>query len=390
MQLRPRDGTGRAVTANDGKLRSFAKILDQDESDELTYGNVTGGTIYKMMTGPNGYVKFNEFKNDNDVNKKVPKLRNIYKVIKDLVEACVIGPSPGAFSPTGKNTWDFGKISKIKNFYVGQNMIDAKDFNKIMKEFKLIVKAEPNENSTDYSDVKEFVDEAIATYRKMHPKRPIKLDDVEYKKYINKVLKRVRSNYLKRETDFKIVNMSDGSISKFTAGGLNKSPSVYSAYSADDTIVIDSKGVVGLLLGDVGGTLTKGQVIMANYATAYNDLPKLIAGVNTQNIISVDNKKLELTDMGDKTKPTDRFKAMDILFGDSSSAVDLKELLEEMFTQFVKRTTKIINKDPTVSYVFTDGGRKHRSGGARKPAHHSRRHDGARSGHKKRAGRSRK
>ena len=366
MQLRPRDGTGRAITANDGKLRSFTKILDQDESDELTYGNVQGGQVYQMLKGgPSGkeYIKFKEYKHDDDTNKKVPRIRNMFTIVKDLVKDC----------KDVANKWDFKQIEAIRKYYVGNNLLKDSDFAKILKDHSLLHKIQPDENITNHDDVKAFVDDAIASYRKMHPNRPIALDNHDYKKFVNKVLMRVRATYLKRDVDFERLKTD-----KDSAGGVNQEPSVYSAFTSNGDINLDSKP-------PTYGTAPR--------AAARVDKNKLIEETNKLNIIpdvtAPTIRKLAEADV-DPTQPSANFEALDIFFKKNDPASDLKLLLEEMYKQFVRRTDKLIKKDHLIQYQFKpDGGRKHRSGGARKPAHHSRHRDGNhRSGHKKRAVRS--
>lgn len=349
MQLRPRDGTGKVATTNDGKLRSFTKIMDQDESDDLTYEGVRGGKIYKMLkdTTNANYVKFAEYKQDNDVNKKVPKINNMYKVVKDLISGCMREGSVAA----GNAKWDYKTITDIRKYYVGNDLIKERDFNKILKEQNLLVKEKPDENVTDHNDIKGFVDDAIATYRKMHPNRPISLSAPKYIAYVNKVLKRVRANYLKS---------TSGTFTPLTFKD-NKSVenSVYKGYPAGTTEINRDK-VKDTAVKLIDQTL---------------DAP-IVININI-------NKKMAESDVDDIGET---FKALDPLFADTDDAKNLKELIEEMYKQFVRRTEKLIQKDKTIAMTFQDGGRKHRSGGTRKPAHKS----AHKSAQKRCAGRSRR
>jgi ribosomal protein L17 len=272
MQLRPRDGTGKAVTANDGKLRSFTKILDQDESDELTYGNVQGGQVYQMLKGgpSKEYIKFKEYKQDDDTNKKVPKIKNMFTIVTKLVKDC---------ENSGK--WDFKQVEAIRKYYVGNNLLKDSDFAKILKEQNLLHKIQPDDNITNHDDVKAFVDDAISSYRKMHPNRPIALDNVDYKKFVNKVLMRVRANYLKRAGDFTRLTTDNNS-----AKGVNKQPSVYSKFAANTAIELDTKPAFY-------GTSTR--------AAARDDITKLITETNKLDIIpdakGSSNRKLAESDI---------------------------------------------------------------------------------------------
>lgn len=341
MQLRPRDGTGRAITANDGKLRSFTKIMDQDESDELTYEGVRGGKIYKILQGGakgslgGNYVKFAEYKNDNDVNKKVPKLKNNYLIVKKMVNAA---------AGTSVTTKDFKTVQALQKYYVGNGLLKESEFAKILKEEGLVEKIEPNENTTDHNDVKEFVDDAIATYRKMHPNRPISLTDADYIKYVNKILKRVRKTYMKDPNEFNVVTFD-------ATSGYNEQVSI-----------------IGILKG------TK---------------PKGSTGVDAQADNAAELATTELLEIATALAPGTTLTILSPGWQKTTDATNLIDLIKSMYEALVRRTDKLVKKDPSVQFKFQDGGRKHRSGGARKPAHHSRHRDGNhRSGHKKRAVRS--
>ena len=188
----------------------------------------------------------------------------------------------------------------------------------------------------------------------MHPNRPIALNQQSYVDYVNKVLQRVRKTYLsKTGQDFKQVT-KNGS-------------------------------------GNNGEITVNGDAVNSVSVTLKKDLAELIDDTNksaTKIVKITPSVFMSASDVSDPSK----FLAMESLFQGTPDAIALKELINEMYLQFVKRTEKLIKKDLTITYEFKDGGRKHRSGGVRKPtSHHSRRHDGAhKSGHKKRAGRSRR
>ena len=375
MQLRPRDGTGRAIPTNDGKLRSFTKILDQDESDDLTYGNVRGGQVYQMLKGgPSGkeYIKFKEYKQDDDTNKKVPRIRNMYTIVRDLVAATKV---------SGK--WDFKEIEAIRKYYVGNDLLKDTDFAKILKEQKLLHKIQPDENVTDHSDIKAFVDDAIASYRKMHPNKPIKLDDANYIKFVNKVLTRVRDTYLKREGDFNPVKIGTTNGDKATTN------SVYGHYAVGGHTAGLSSGSAGqeLEVAATSGAVVDPYKQLTAYFADRDSPTKLIAKCKAAKI--VDSTDMKESDVSSSGANLTKFKPLDIMFSDTDAAKDLKDLLEEMYKQFVRRTEKLIKKDNLIQYEFKpDGGRKHRSGGVRK-VHHSRHRDGARSTKRRAGGRSR-
>jgi hypothetical protein len=344
MQLRPRDGTGRAVTANDGKLRSFGKIMDVDESDDLTYEGVRGGKIYKMLaaTGTN-YVKFAEYKHDNDVNKKVPKLKNIYRVVKELVG--------NAITDLGKTTQkvDFKAITEVRKYYVGAGLITDTEFNKIMKEYNLLVTAQPDENTTDYNDIKAFVDEAISTYRKMHPNRRISLKDPKYKGYIAKVLLRLKQNYVRDSAAIDIIT--------------------YSGTDADDDLIYS-----GSIKTDFQTNNRAAHGASEDYATIKTKTT-LIAKEKELPVISktkVDSAdKLETLTAAQIADQPDWFRAISVQ-AKGEDAKALKELIEETYNQFVKRSTKLIKKDPTIEYDFKDGAKPR----SRRAGHSKKHHDG--------------
>ena len=99
-----------------------------------------------------------------------------------------------------------------------------------------------------------------------------------------------------------------------------------------------------------------------------------------------ETEKLNIASTLSKTTPT-----LTILspgWQKTPDADNLIALITSMYEALVRRTDKLVKKDPSVQFKFQDGGRKHRSGGARKPAHHSRPRDGARSHKRRVAGRS--
>ena len=372
MQLRPRDGTGRAVTANDGKLRSFTKIMDIDESDDLTYEGVRGGKIYKMLSAtgsgaPAGYVKFAEYKHDNDVNKKVPKLKNIYRIVKGLVENRIT--NKGATN----QSVDFKGINDIRKYYVGAGLITETEFSKILKDVGLLVTAQPDENTTDYNDVKNFVDDAISTYRKMHPNRRISLTDPKYKGYIAKVLLRMKQNYVRDSAAIDIIAYNK------TNTDDADDDLIYSAGDKKDFKTHDRSNK-GAAEDRAAGVVDKGTLL--KYEKELPVIGKTVAEDNTT--------ELKVLTQAEKDYQPAWFRPISVQ-AKGEDAVALRDLIEETYDQFIKRTNKLIKKDKTIEYEFKDGGRKHRSGGARKPAHHSRHRDGAKSAQKRRvAGRSRR
>ena len=370
MQLRPRDGTGRAITANDGKLRSFTKIMDIDESDDLTYEGVKGGKIYKMLSAtgsgaPAGYVKFAEYKHDNDVNKKVPKLKNIYSIGLGLV-----GNSISGTKSAGNLVVNFKQINDIRKYYVERGLISESDFNKILKDKDLIVKASPDENTTDYNDVKNFVDDAISTYRKMHTNRRISLKDPKYKGYIAKVLLRMKQNYVRDDAAIDIITYigNDATEKK----DLIYSGAVVTAFKTNGR---SSKGAAE--------DRTAGVVDKATLLKFEKELP-----VIEKTVAENTTTELKVLEQAEKDYQPGWFRPISVQ-AKGEDAVALRDLIEETYDQFIKRTNKLIKKDKTIEYEFKDGGRKHRSGGVRK-AHHSRHRDGAKSHKKRVAGRSRR
>lgn len=385
MQLRPRDGTGRAVTANDGKLRSFTKILDQDESGDMDFSNVRGGDVYMMKESQNASVaggkkliKFEKYDPKKFIDKKIPKIKNVYAMVRSLVEK--------AADPT---KLDFKTIDSIRKYYVDKtSSITDKEFGKILKEFDLLPNVEVDDNVTDHNDIKGFVDEAIETYKRMHPNRPLSLKDENYQKYINKVLKRVKQQYLPSmvqcgsDDSNKLKEKSIYSHwDQSTTGGRTATPLAIKAgatANADankDWVAVDALNPKGI------GNNDNNKEAMAAWELKRDIVTISITALDT---LSSQNKTGENYD----ASPCKAFSLITVFDKDLA---DLKALIEDMYDQFIKRTKKEIKKNPYIELQFTDGGRKHRSGGARKPAHHSRHRDGARSAHKKRAaGRSRR
>jgi hypothetical protein len=335
MQLRPRDGNGRAITSKDGLIRSFKKIIDRDQLDPMPDVPVKGGQMYYFKTGKdvNGTPLTKIVPYDKEVNKekKVPKFKSNYTKVQGLVAtAAPIGGTP-----------DYDKLLKLRKLYVNTlGAITDKQFERMLKEQGVIEKVEEGDNTTDHADLKNFVEEAITTYRTVHPNRAIDLSDKQYKSYINKVLERVREQY------YKAVN----SVMTFDASAATK---------------LNKDRGVSYAIGALHNSGT------SNAATVL-DVSADLVKFDTDAKVNAENKTMKIVpnlDNNTKLVKNDNLKILLPITVWSQEREDLVELIKELYKIFIEQTEQKLKANPEYGFTFSDGGRKggksHRRGAAR-------------------------
>lgn len=327
MQLRPRDGNGRAITSKDGLIRSFKQIIDRDQLDPMPEVPVKGGEMYYFKTaksaGPRGEDVVKMVKYDPTVakEKKVPKFKDNYNTVDALVAL---------------NRTKFEELVKIRKLYVDSlGVITDEQFKKMCKKNGVIADFdEKADNFTNHEDLKTFVTDAITEYKKVHPNRPIKLSDEKYQSFINKVLMRVREQYYVKATGI-----------SFTS---NKSveDSVYSHWKKtklDDNATDPGKSEAALLAsstysGDIDKLNKERKIITVAAGTDLTPLtPQEISGEDW------------------KTSKVQIFSPLTQMNEDLQS---LKELIEELYKIFIEQTEQKLKADPVLGMLFADGGKK--------------------------------
>jgi hypothetical protein len=196
MQLRGRNADGRAVTAKDGLIKEF-ETLFEGLDDKISTESVKGGDIYYMKNAKsiNGkpLVKLVKYDTKSEKAKKIPKFQDNYTKVDALVGAVK--------TAGGTSDVQFKEIRAIRKLHVETlKTFDDAQFKKILKKHGDIIDDSTLDNTTDHKDLEKFVDAAIAKYQSVHNARPISLADIKYKKYINKVLMKVREQYLPEES----------------------------------------------------------------------------------------------------------------------------------------------------------------------------------------------
>lgn len=321
MQLRPRDGNGRAITSKDGLIRDFKKIIDRDELDPMPEVPVKGGQMYYFKTALDAQgkqlTKIVPYDAERNKEKKVPKFKSNYTKVDNLVQTAA------AATPV-----DYEKIRTLKKLYVDDlKAITSVQFERMLKEHGVIEKVEPGDNVTNHDDLKKFVTEAIKTYKEVHPNRKIDLKASDYKKYINKVLKRVRKQYYIDVTG----------VMPFDSTG-TKQNTEKSCFGGKNTLHNAGTSAVGT---DVSTELT-----------TYNTVAKVNTQNDSMNIVAdIDDDTTELTTSTTLTPIL-------LITKWSQEREDLVQLIKELYKIFIEQTQQQLKEKPELGFQFSDGGKK--------------------------------
>jgi hypothetical protein len=355
MQLRGRNADGRAVTAKDGLIKEF-ETLFEGLDDKISTESVKGGDIYYMKnaTSINGkpLVKLVKYDTKSEKAKKIPKFQDNYTKVDALV---------GAVKSTGGTSdAQFKEIRAIRKLHVETlKTIDDAQFKKILKKHQYINDDSTLDNTTDHKDLEKFVDAAIAKYQSVHNARPISLADIKYKKYINKVLMKVREQYLPEESGIASITWNTDA---------QKIASIYTFWDKSSNAKVLEKDANKL-----------GAVEIAAHnkvaTTAYNATAPAAADLRTyilaKSIITpkvLDDAKAALGTATTQDKTGEAFKTgadqlmvFTPLLADASPSksdlVALKELIEYIYDLFIERTKKMIKEKPELVLDFKDGGK---------------------------------
>lgn len=340
MQLRPRDGNGRAITSKDGLIRDFKKIIDRDQLDPMPEVPVKGGQMYYFKTATDAQgkqlTKIVPYDAERNKEKKVPKFKSNYVKVNTLVKNAA--PS------------NYNEIRSIRKLYVDTlKAISSEQFERMLKEHGVIEKVEPGDNTTDHADLKKFVTEAIDTYKEVHPNRAISLSSQKYKEYIQKVLERVREQYY-IDVDAVVTfnsstNFSEQQTIAHAKGKITNDATTASASSIPNVAI------------------EHGKVDNKDKMNAANKILKIIGATAADNTTALTGSET-LTILNPLT-----------LW--SQEREDLVALINELYKIFVEQTRQQLKEKPELGFQFSDGGKK--KGLSGKKAYRS----GKRSGKKK-------
>jgi len=212
MTLRSgRDGSRKKVDGllvTDSELDSFRQGYSKDQRQAININQPV-----KAYKGRNGMIQFVPYSVKKDIKKKVPAmLDQDFDNTKASAQAEIIAAGgANATWPTltaQQKSDALKQIRKLQKVSLSIGMVDDKQWEQIFEDLKIKTKPLKNQNTTDYKDMREEVDKRIREYAGKRSKdgfaKTVKLDDEEYKKYINKYLKSVR-NYYMEENDLKVV-----------------------------------------------------------------------------------------------------------------------------------------------------------------------------------------
>ena len=359
VQLRQRNADGRAVTAKDGDIKSFESLFEGFD-DNITTEPVKGGDVYYMKevknAGPGGknLIKMVKYNKSIAKSKKIPKFRDDFNKVNDIIKP------PQSGTPTDA---EMKIVREAKKTYVDLlKTIDAKQFEQILRKKGYLNNVSNDDNTTNYADLEKFVDAAIKKYTDVHSTRPLSLKNAQYKQYINKVLMKVRSNYIP-------------AVGGVTVSSANKSStqSIYEHWTgASGKELLFTSTKLGSLEAAAFNALTAKNydatsfansnnhpntaeiAALQNYATSRTIINDTVKNDNT--IALVKHDKIA-TDKTGETFLTSHLQVFTPLLATSEELKALKDLIETIYDIFIEKTKKKIEDDTTgaIELDFQDG-----------------------------------
>ena len=202
----------------DGKVASWAQIMNDDsvrpmdqdyprqrqpEDEDDCEEKVCVNKPLKQQTSSNGLVRFIPYKKSK--KHTVPKIKN--SQFQDLMAAVLAElntQNPRATKWSDLTPTEKGKVLKnlldFKKASLKYGFATDTEWQQVEEELGIKQKAVKGEETTDYTDMKAAVMEAIQRYAAKPDEhgqlRRVSLDDLQYKKFINKYLKEVKKYYL--------------------------------------------------------------------------------------------------------------------------------------------------------------------------------------------------
>jgi hypothetical protein len=207
--------------------------------------------------------------------------------------------------------------------------------------------------------LEKFVDAAIAKYQSVHNARPISLADIKYKKYINKVLMKVREQYLPEESGIASIEWT---------GDNQKTISIYTFWDKSTNQKRLEKDANKLGAVEIAAHNKVASTAYDATAPAAADLRTYILAKSIITPKVLDDAKAALGTATTQDKTGEAFKSgadqlmvFTPLLADASTSksdlVALKELIEYIYDLFIERTKKMIKEKPELVLDFKDGGK---------------------------------
>lgn len=374
VQLRQRNADGRAVTAKDGDIKSFESLFEGFD-DNITNEPVKGGDVYYMNevkgVGPNGknLVKMVKYNKSIAKSKKIPKFRDDFNKVNDMIPAIKGNPTK----------LQLDDVRAAKKTYVDLlKTIDAEQFKLILRKKGYLNNVSNDDNTTNYADLEKFVDAAIKKYTDVHSTRPVSLKNAKYKQYINKVLMKVRSNYMPvvggvtvssdKSTTQSIYDYWTGTAGKdldFTTGKLGE------AEAKAFKVVTPTKEYNATSFANTTGRPTADEITaLGTYAKSRTIILEEVKNDSTTALVKHDKIA---TDKTGETFATSQLQVFTPLLAYSDDLKALKDLIETIYDIFIEKTKKKIEDDKTgaIELDFQDGakvGARRRSKTTKAPA----------------------
>ena len=358
VQLRQRNADGRAVTAKDGDIKSFESLFEGFD-DNITTEPVKGGDVYYMKevknAGPGGknLIKMVKYNKSIAKSKKIPKFRDDFNKVNDIIKP------PGSGTPTDA---EMKIVREAKKTYVDLlKTIDAKQFEQILRKKGYLNNVSNDDNTTNYADLEKFVDAAIKKYTDVHSTRPLSLKNAQYKQYINKVLMKVRSNYMPAVGGVTVLSnkSSTQSIYEHWTGASGKellfTSTKLGSLEAAAFNALTAKNYDATSFANSNNHPNTAEIAaLQNYATSRTIINDTVKNDNT--IALVKHDKIA-TDKTGETFLTSHLQVFTPLLATSEELKALKDLIETIYDIFIEKTKKKIEDDTTgaIELDFQDG-----------------------------------
>ena len=402
----------------DGKVADWAQIMNDDsvrpmdqdyprqpEDEDDCEKKVCVNKPLKQQTSSGGLVRFIPYKKSK--KHTVPKIKN--SQFKDLMAAVMAELDA---NHSGAKTWS--ELSYPEKGKALKNLLEFKkaslkygfatdtEWQQVEEELGIKQKAVKGEETTDYTDMKAAVMEAIQRYAAKTDEhgqlRRVSLDDFQYKKFINKYLKEVKKYYLQdvkiNERDIYPTGTTDILTTIASPGGktvqprgtnlatieLLKGKGLYSFYeettakkypnaalNIDSLVVADQAKAAGMTPTTLALTVAGKRFPELEYFELNRDVigRKFLADDAKANVLT----KQSTDEKTGNWATTPQLSVFTFITDDKDgNLAALKDLIETMYDLFITQTDKFLRDEKNVdrNEKWTDG--KHGMKSAHKAA----------------------
>lgn len=390
-------GFGRSfIGRRDGKVAPWAQIM-HDDSEMKTVKTENGDDCEEKvcvnkplkMEKNGSLVRFIPYKKSK--KHTVPRINDTQ--FKDLMEAVqsILGSGKTwqtlSSADKGRALKEIAEFQKVSEEY---KFAEPDQWKQVLEELGIRHKAVKGENTTDYNDMKLRVREAIDRYAAKPDEhgnlRRVALDDLQYKKFINKYLKEVKKYYLEGATitprsvadaSVQIQNTVEGKGANKIAAITTKATQtqkffrgkgLYEFYDEkDESLATPSEAVYAKATLAITAAVVKDQVTAAGGgATSFPDLEYFEKNRDVIGRMYLKDDKISLQSLESVDKEgiweENKVKVSVFTFitAYDKDLAALKILIETMYNLFISQTDKFlreeINEDRDKKW--TDGGKR--------------------------------